>query len=158
MPGPLPKKDGGRQRPHRGEARPVVVPINARPQDVPAAPSGLLVASVVAWERLWASPLASTFTETDAEALARLFELRDERGRMWRAARKARLVEGSQGQPRINPLFTTIAAMDAEIRQLEDRFGLSPRARLALGIQLGEARRSLADLNAAFLDEVRRDE
>ena len=77
---------------------------------------------------------------------------------MWRTARKARLVEGSQGQPRINPLFTTIATMDAEIRQLEDRFGLSPRARLALGIQLGEAHRSLADLNAAFLEEVRRDE
>jgi hypothetical protein len=39
-------------------------------------------------------------------------------------------------------------SLDVEIRQLEDRFGLTPRARLQLGITYGEAKKSLEELNA----------
>ncbi len=151
MPGPLPKLEG-RQRAHRGEARPVVVSMSSRARLGPEPPSGLLVGSVKSWERLWASPLAATYTETDVPALARLFELRDEMSRVNRVARKSRLTAGHKAQPVLNPLLRYAETLAAEVRQLEDRFGLSPRARLTLGIQLGEAHRSLAELNAEFLE------
>jgi hypothetical protein len=37
--------------------------------------------------------------------------------------------------------------IDAEIRNLEDRIGLNPKARVTLGIQLVSAKKSLSDLN-----------
>ena len=40
--------------------------------------------------------------------------------------------------------------LDEEIRQLEDRLGLTPRARLQLGITFSEAAKSLDDLNRMF--------
>ncbi len=156
MSGPAPKSY--RQRSHQGEARPVVVNMSARPRMAPEPPAGLLDASLKSWERLWSSPLASTFVDSDVPALARLFELRDERARASKASRRARLVAGSKGQPRLSPLISYIAQLDAEIRHLEDRFGLTPRARLSLGIQLGEAHRSLAELNAEFLEQERDDD
>ncbi len=42
-------------------------------------------------------------------------------------------------------------AYDAEIRQLEDRFGMTPRARLQLGITFSESVRSLEALNQSFI-------
>ena len=54
---------------------------------------------------------------------------------------------GSQGQPVLNPLGRQLSSSDAESRQLEDRFGLTPMARLRLGVQIGTAARSLDDLN-----------
>ena len=70
-----------------------------------------------------------------------------------RAARRNRLVAGSKEQPVLSPLLGYVLSLDAEIRQLEDRFGLTPRARLQLGVTFGEAHRSLAELNAAFMEE-----
>ena len=55
---------------------------------------------------------------------------------------------GSQGQKILNPMYRQRSAVDAEIRQLEDRFGLHPKAGLQLGIVYGEAARSLEELNA----------
>jgi hypothetical protein len=45
-------------------------------------------------------------------------------------------------------MYRQRSAVDAEIRQLEDRFGLHPKAGLQLGIVAGEAARSLEELNA----------
>lgn len=156
MPGPTPKPD--RQRHHRGAARPVVVSMASRPRLAPEPPDELLAASVASWKRLWASPIAATYVESDIDALGRLYQLRDERIRASRAARQRRLVAGSKGQPRLSPLIAYIATLDTEIRQLEDRFGLTPRARLTLGITLGEAHRSLGELNAEFLQAEHGDE
>lgn len=69
--------------------------------------------SRLSWKRLWASPLASTYVESDIDALGRLYHLRDERSRSFRAARRVRLVAGSNGQPRLSPLIGYIAGLDA---------------------------------------------
>ena len=58
------------------------------------------------------------------------------------------MMVGHKGQAILNPLYRQRSAMDAEIRQLEDRFGLHPKAGLTLGIVYGEAARSLEELNA----------
>ena len=123
--------------------------------EVPQAPRGLLVQTVREWDAFWTSPLALTVTPaTDLPAITRLFALRDERERMARVVRLERVVVGSRGQPRANPLYAQIASFDAEIRQLEDRLGLTPLARLKLGVTFGDAARSLADLNAELAGDA----
>lgn len=115
----------------------------------PDPPPGLLATSVTSWARFWSSPLARMVVpETDVETLRRLWSLRDERERVYRALKRQRMVGGYKGQPRANPLYASMASLDSTIERLEDRFGLSPSARLKLGVILGDAARSLADLNA----------
>ena len=119
----------------------------------PDATVGWLTTTKTDWASFWTSPLvAALLPVTDEPSIRRLFGLRDERERMMRVVRRARVVLGSRGQPRANPLYDRIGAFDAEIRQLEDRVGLSPRSRLALGISLGKAQASLADINAGLAD------
>jgi len=72
----------------------------------------------------------------------------DERERIFKQAKKDRLVVGSQGQVVLNPLYKALLSIDAEIRQLEDRIGLNPKARVALGLSIGQAKKTLADLNS----------
>jgi hypothetical protein len=86
-------------------------------------------------------------------ALKRLFELYDDLARARRAYRKHPLVEGSKGQRVRNPVAYDIATYLSEARQLEDRFGIGPRARLRLDVVLGQAQTSLADLHASLEDE-----
>ena len=146
---PLPKPPARRQGRHRNDMGAVDSQGTFHPPD---APAGLLLALRGEWERLWASPLASTFTTSDVPALVRLFTLRDEAIRHQRAARRTPTVKGSQGQDVLNPVLRQRDALLAEIRQLEDRFGLSPRSRLQLGITLSEAHRSLDDLNRSYVE------
>jgi hypothetical protein len=72
----------------------------------------------------------------------------EERERMDTYLREEPMTVGSQGQKILNPMYRQRTAVDAEIRQLEDRFGLHPKAGLQLGIVYGEAARSLEELNA----------
>lgn len=119
----------------------------------PPTPKGLLKASHQEWVDLWRKPLATVFTAEHLPALERLFILKDERRRAYKGVRASadagggRLVKGSRGQMVLNPLLRYIGELDGEIRQLEDRFGLTPRAGFTLGIQFGEAARSLQNLN-----------
>ena len=87
---------------------------------------------------------------TDQPAITRLFTLYDERERAFRGYKKRRLTLGYKGQPVLNPLGRMMLQLDEEIRQLEDRLGLTPRARLQLGITFSEAAKSLDDLNRMF--------
>jgi hypothetical protein len=116
----------------------------------PPAPSGLLKATREDWVEFWRSPLGSLVVPADFPALRRLFTLCDERARALKGYRQERLVPGSTGQTVLNPLFGAMKAADAEIRALEDRFGLSPIARLRLGVALGEAAKSLDELNRSL--------
>ena len=119
------------------------------PASVPNPPPGLLKVSRDMWSAFWQSDLGrAASTVTDLPVVTRLFTLYDERERAYRAVRKeGRLVEGSQGQPVMNPLLRQMSTFDVEIRNLEDRMGMSPKARLMLGIQLGAAKKTLDDLN-----------
>ena len=63
------------------------------------------------------------------------------------------MVVGSQGQAVLNPLYSAMLKIDAEIRQMEDRIGLSPKARVSLGIQIGQMKKSLDDLNSELEEE-----
>jgi P27 family predicted phage terminase small subunit len=157
MPGPPPKPPDRRQgrgaRTSTKRAGAGLVALPGGKVEAPPPPAGLLKATRKAWERFWGSSLASLVVpDTDLLALERLFTLYDERARALNGYRKARLVRGSMGQVALSPLAKAIQAFDQEIRALEDRFGLTPMARLRLGVQLGEAAKSLKEMNAGLAD------
>jgi hypothetical protein len=131
---------------------PASVPVGlaANPAPIPGAPAGLLPATGAQWAAFWASDVAQAIDQaSDLPAVERLFLLRDERARSFDVYSRQRTVSGSQGQPVLNPLAAVVRACDAEIRALEDRLGLNPRARLQLGLQFVSARQKLDD---AFAD------
>lgn len=149
--GPVPKPGDRRQRRNRGA---VVVLGDTLPGDVPAAPTGLLKSTVSKWETFWLSEIARATRAPHLPIVARLFTLYDERERAFRVVKRdGRLVAGSQGQPVLNPLLKYIATCDTEIRQLEDRLGLSPKGMAALGSAFAGVQKSLDDLNRS-MDEA----
>ena len=122
---------------------------------VPTADLSWREGTVERWVGFWQSGLASQVEPSDVPALRRLFWLTDEIARCRDAIEETgRVVAGSQGQPRPNPLYRQVQEFQAEARQLEDRFGLSPRARLQLGIALGAAHASLDALNERLQAKV----
>lgn len=128
--------------------------------EVPECPERLagvkpLDQTVSAWDRLWHSDVVSVVDlKSDMESVVRWASLLDERERAFRAFRRKRLVEGSMGQPTLNPLWSVVRGCDSELRALEDRIGLTPKARLQLGITYGEAVKSLDELNQMMDEEV----
>jgi P27 family predicted phage terminase small subunit len=142
--GPIGKPPERRQG-HRSHepAATLIVPAT---WEVPDPPNGLLRATRDAWAAFWSSPLRALVTPADVPALERLFQLRDEQARLWRGYRRKRLVEGSQGQPVGSPFFGMAMKLEDQIVRLEAQFGLSPAARLRLGVSFGQAARTLEDL------------
>lgn len=104
------------------------------------------------WFAYWQSDVSRLCGEESLPSLRRLYDLYDERTLTFQAVQKSgvRLIQGSQGQHVQNPLLRYISELDREIRQLEDRFGLTPLSKLQLGVTFGDAARSLEDLNRAF--------
>ena len=141
------------QREHR--IRPKLVDISAyKKRDIPQLRGRYLKNTKLWWEDFWNSDLASAIdTKSDQQAVYRLATLIDERERIFKQAKKDRLVVGSQGQAVLNPLYSAMLKIDAEIRQLEDRLGMNPKSRISLGIQLGQMKKTLADLNADLEEE-----
>lgn len=130
-------------------------------QEIPRPPTGLLKKSRDTWYRFWESNLATSAAfkkETDLGVVENLWRLYDERERAWKTHRKARYVQGSTGQMVVNPAGKMALQIDSQILALEDRLGLSPMARLKLGITFGQAQMSLEELirrqnEAAAADE-----
>lgn len=150
--GPTPKNSAARQRRNAPRALELVAQAaNVTPIKAPPPPDGLLANTVQRWDAFWTSSVAALVDRTsDMPALERLFELYDDCARFRAAIRKDPMVVGSQGQMVRNPFVKDLKDTQAEVRQLEDRFGLSPRARLGLNLTLGNAAKTLADLNADF--------
>ena len=141
------------QREHR--IRPKLVEMSAyKKRNIPKLSGRYLKNTKLWWEAFWTSDLASAIDEkSDQSIIYRLATLMDERERIYKQAKKDRLVVGSQGQVVINPLYSAMLKLDAEIRQLEDRIGMNPKARVSLGISIGQAKKSLAELNAELEEE-----
>ncbi len=119
-----------------------------RERSVPGVPFRFRFKSTgVWWESFWLSPVGLLVSvESDLPVVVRLVSLLELREAAVRSVRVDPLVVGSQGQPVENPLAKAMSRYDSEIRALEDRLGLSPRARLSLNISLGAAKKSLDEL------------
>jgi hypothetical protein len=84
------------------------------------------------WLRIWRSPSAAMWQEADYDVAVRLARIREELARR-----------------------PDVAALHSAASQLEDRLGLSPRARRALGWEVGEARPPQEEPPAAAAGDVR---
>lgn len=110
-----------------------------RPREglVPQAPRDWKESTRKAWRNFWESSVASVIDpKSDMAAIIRLFSMYEEREALVPLMQSAPLVKGSQGQLRLNPLGARIDQLDASITALEDRFGMSPKARLSTGMQI----------------------
>lgn len=117
---------------------------------IPAPPAGIESAAVLeAWAEYWSSTVARAADTVDLPAIRRLFVYRDEWERAMDGYRKARLVEGSMGQPRLSPFAAQLTTLEGMIAKLENELGLTPYSRSRLGLAIGQARQTVADLNAA---------
>ena len=143
-----PKKPASRRQGRETKDIGLLPQIQVDPRSVPIPPAHLTERWVRSWEVFWASPFAQVVQPAQYPALERLFSMYEERERMDTYLREEPMTVGSQGQKILNPMYRQRTAVDAEIRQLEDRFGLHPKAGLQLGIVYGEAARSLEELNA----------
>lgn len=138
-------------RPHPLRALQTIEASGVEEYTGPPVPLNLSERSRQAWVRLWSSPIARVMLpQLDEDTVTMLLRMRDERDTEFRMGKRQRMVLGSQGQPVINPMLAHAMVLQKEIRAVEDRLGLNPTARLRLGILLGDATRSIADVNEEF--------
>lgn len=131
----------------------LVAPGDARP--VPATPKGLQAGAQKRWRALWASPVAPAIDLTaDGEALHRWIHCVSERERLQPLADRTPVVKGSTGQLVANPVYGILGGLTKEIERLEEHFGLTPLARMRLGIATVQHAASVHDLTRR-LDERR---
>jgi hypothetical protein len=102
---PPPKPPGQRVRRNLDQKKWKTLPA-ARPFKLPAVPRGWSATTRNWWKLIWESPMAAVWLESDVPALLRLGNLLE-----------------LQTKGKIS------AIMVGEIRQIEDRFGLSPKSR-----------------------------
>jgi P27 family predicted phage terminase small subunit len=137
MPGPPPEPtERKRARGNPGQRKlpePVVQLVaSSKP---PPAPEHLFEAGRAAWERLWTAGQAWVSPETDLAIMTRLCEAYDMRRAMTAQFEEdGFMVEGSQGQPRVNPLLDKLLALDAQITTYEGKCGFTPADRARLGV------------------------
>lgn len=133
MPGPAPKPASQRRRVNKTTGR-RTLPAKAPRRRAPALGTrrpAWLMATRAWWATIWASPMSTTWIAADVPALKRLAVLVELVGR---------------GQ--------VSATLLAEIRQLEDRFGLSPLARRKLEWEIEQGREAETEAAAQKAEEA----
>lgn len=165
MPGPPPKAAGRQRRNPRSSSGTLAVLPSAglTPADIPKPPKRLSKPAAERWTAFWASPVsAAVDRDSDMGALHRWITDLDAYYKLKRVTDRYPLVEGSKaGLLRPNPLFARLAGLERNIQTAEAQFGMTPMARLRLGIALGGAKASLeglmeslnADLDDDFDDD-----
>lgn len=139
---PKPKDQRQDNRPQRS---PVVVPIKAPRR--PAVVRGWRKATKDAWTEYWSSEVSQAAETVDLSGLRRLFTMRDMQAACWARYEADPYVDGSKGQPVANPALDDALKLERAIVALEDRLGLSPKARANLSMAIGQAAMTAADLN-----------
>ena len=146
--GPAPKTEGRQRR-----NKPNTVQLDpSRDLQLPELPQHWTPEVLQEWQLFWASDVAAAVSQSDIPSLIRLFDLRAMEQDYREQAQKEPLVTGSKGQPVQNPLLKVADTFRAEIRQLEDRYGLNPAARAKLGIDNSKLQTSLLDLNSRIAE------
>lgn len=126
-------------------------------RDTPPAPEGLDDATLAWWRDVWASPVARAWDAVkDGQAIARLARLYVEERELQTLAAGSPVVRGSTGSPVVHPALRAVKTTRRLILDLESACGLSPRAGLSLGLQMGAARRNLTDLSREASERARR--
>lgn len=158
---PTPRKDPADRTGHHAPATELAAPPKGRV--VPRSPVGLPAPLKRAWEAIWKSPVAALLDpDSDLPVMARLFRLYRLAERVDRQIELAdpdRLVllledpdpteetrrmiaEISAAIDKWNTTIGTQVKIATEIRQIEQTLGISPKARLGLGVALASQSKS----------------
>lgn len=121
---------------------------------VPEAEKGWLASTKVEWAEFFGSDQAQALDGSTVPGVRRLFEMRDLQSRAWVRYKKEPYVDGSQGQPVANPAFDEAMKLERAIVALEDRYGVSLKALANLGVAVGQARLTAAELNRMAMESV----
>lgn len=123
--------------------------------EIPDPPAGIVKAAREAWVAFWRSDVSALVNRhADLTALRRWAVCLSERERVWAKLRKEWTVTGSMGQRVINPLGTYMDRLTREIARYEDKFGMTPQARMRLGVTFGHFRRAMQDAGDAGHAEI----
>ena len=148
MPGPPPKAPDRRQRRNKPPALALEPRVLSLVRKTPPVPDGFLKRTADLWGWYWESQVGSVASETtDVAQVELLFQMLDEHSRCFRTFRKHRLVEGSQGQSVINPLGRYCDRLRMQILAFAREIGLTPHAKMRLGISAVQAKKSLDQMN-----------
>ena len=130
--------------------------IESQALDVPAALEAWLPEIKEQWDWFWTTELSSTIDRGSLAVLQRLFKLRNEQAVLWQIADASEtLTAGSTGQQKLNPAIEGALKLEPLIVALEDRLGLSSKAKANLGIATGQALLTAEQLRALARDKAR---
>lgn len=154
--GPLPKEEGKRQNRRARSNLKLISEHDADSAQVPEPPDNLSPVQLDSWQEFWLSELSQLVKRTDLASVKRLWSYYQQHEDLTAIFEKGRMVAGSQGQPRLNPALDGLMKLEGAILRLENELGLTPSARLRLGITFADASNSLDALarkmDAAALD------
>ncbi len=138
--GATPKPPGQRVRRNREQSEWRQLPAGGRSGRAPKPRTSVVWGEFgqAYWRALWSSPMAATYTEADVFPLTRLCSLVDRRERVEAGDPEVFAASSVDGEVTVVRGFDG----DGEIRQLEDRFGISPLARRRLQWEVAQAERS----------------
>lgn len=132
--GPPAKKPPGTAVNHRQNGQRAVLTELGEPFDLPEDvkhPKAL-----EAWEQYWNDPVSSLLTKADRSVVVRWITLCN---RYWtlldEADAEPTVASGANGLL-AHPLYKVALAMENQIERLENKLGISPKARALLGIQI----------------------
>ena len=148
--GPLPKEEGKRQNRRARSNLRLIEQHDPASVVVPNPPEGLSASNLESWDEFWHSELSQLVKRTDLASVRRLWDYYQQHEDLTGIFAKGRMVAGSQGQPRLNPALDGIMKLEGAILRLENELGLTPSARLRLGITFADASNSLDALAQKF--------
>lgn len=124
-----------------------------RPVVSPEPDPGWLPATCERWDTFWRSELATATIDVDRETVVhRLFHYYDQWDRLRDIFDSDPVVEGSTGQPRMNPAGDQLHRIEGHIQRLEQTLGIGPLARHRLGLTVGQARMTALELNRLAME------
>lgn len=137
--------------------KPVPIPSNILAVDVPATPPSFADLAPVyreqaagMWVDIWSAGHGFYQASTDAYVIERYVSMQVRRSKIMATLEVDGWTSvGSQGQEILHPLARLLGDLEGKLPALEDRLGLSPEARIRLGLAVAETKSKLD----AFRDE-----
>lgn len=146
---PAPRKGSTQSKSNGTAARLSVVKVTEiEPPKSPAPPDGLLPESIEAWDAVWLMPQAASFDGAHRVVVRRWIKAYDAWARALPVCESNPLVTGSTGQVVANPLMHWVASRETEMEKCERQLGVGLRNAADLGISVGQAKLTAAQLNA----------
>lgn len=118
---------------------------------LPRRSPAFLASSVEAWEGAFADPIAQAWTVADKPILLRWIDAVDRAVRALKRADRTPVVKGAYDQLTEHPSYATAARAIAVAEKCEAQLGFGALNRERLGFTIASARKSLLELNEAFM-------